>query len=110
MQRGSNMMPPNGQQQAANPAFQQLQRPPSRTASPSNIMTQPSPSMTNRQPAGIMPTVAHEASLNAELLKIPSNLLASLRAELGLAEKETQHFTLDDKVSALSLIFLNFFN
>jgi hypothetical protein len=61
--------------------------------------------MTNRQPAGIMPTVAQEASLNAELSKIPPNILASLKAELGLAEKEMQHFTPDDKVSALSLIF-----
>lgn len=98
MQRGGGMLPPNGQQQPANPPFQQHQRPPSRTASPSNILTQPSPSMANRQPPGGAMNASLEASLNMELSKMPIPLLTSLKHELGLTEKEPQLFTTEEKV------------
>lgn len=101
MQRSGNMLPPNGQQQAGNPAFQQLHRPPSRTASPSNIMTQPSPSMANRQPQGGMP--AQEASLNNELARMPPQLVTALRQELGLADKDLQSLTIEDKQRLVTL-------
>jgi hypothetical protein len=102
MQRGGGMLPPNGQQQPTNQPFQQHQRPPSRTASPSN-MAQPSPSMANRQPpAGGM--AAQEAGLTMELSKMPIPLLTALRQELGLTDKEPQLLTTAEKVRATHLI------
>lgn len=99
MQRG--MLPPNGaqgSQQASNPAFQNLQRPPSRTASPSNM--QPSPSMTARQP----PSSAQEANLNNELSKLPPSLLTSCRQEIGLADVELTSLNLESKVCNFSYL------
>lgn len=99
MARGSNMLPPNGQQQATNPAFQQLQRPPSRTASPSNMMAQVSPSMASRQTPGGMPNAALEASLLSELLKIPGSVLMALKQETGLGDRDTNMLSVDEKVA-----------
>jgi hypothetical protein len=110
MQRGGNMLPPNGQQQATNPAFQQLQRPPSRTASPSNIMTQPSPSMTARQPPGSMANITQDASFNNELSKIPGPIVSALRLEMGLGDKDLQHYNLEEKVCTFRPRSTCFFN
>lgn len=100
MQRGGNMLPPNGiqgPQQASNPPYQQQQRPPSRTASPSN-MTQPSPSMATRQPPGNMSNSSHQDPVLAELLKFPSGLLNNLKQELSMGDKELPALSSEEKV------------
>jgi hypothetical protein len=107
MPRGGNMLPPNGQQQATNPAFQQLQRPPSRTASPSNMLTQVSPSMASRQTPGSMPNTAQEASLQNELSKIPGPVLMALRHETGLGDRDVNTLSVDEKVACNLLNILH---
>jgi len=97
MSRGG-MLPPNGQQQATNPAFQQLQRPPSRTASPTN-MAHLSPSMASRQTPGGMPNAALEANLHNELSKIPVSVLTALRHETGLGDRDVNMLSVDEKVA-----------
>lgn len=103
LQRGGNMLPPNGAQgpqQAPNSSYQQQQqRPPSRTASPSNIMTQPSPSMAARQPPNNMSNAAHQdAVMMNELSKVPPAILNSVKQELGFGDKDVQALSSDEKV------------
>lgn len=108
MQQRGNMLPPNGAQgpqQAPNPAFQQMQqRPPSRTASPSNMM-QPSPSMQPRAAPmmGTLPNAQVEHGINTELAKIPPQIIAQLKAEVGLGDKEVAAMNLEERVSALCI-------
>lgn len=106
MQQRGNMLPPNGgaqgPQQASNPAFQQMQpRPPSRTASPSNMM-QPSPSMQPRAPQmGTLPNAQVEQGINSELAKIPQQIIAQLKIEVGLGDKEVAAMNLEERVSVV---------
>lgn len=97
MQRGGNMLPPNGAQgpqQAANPAIQQFQRPPSRTASPSNLM--PSPSMQARQPQP--PGSPQEAAINNELSRHQPPLVSMCKNELGMDNRELNTLNMEEKV------------
>ena len=55
---------------------------------------QPSPSLMDRQ----TPVNPHEGSLNLELSRLPTNILTSIRQELGLHDKELQSLTFDEKV------------
>lgn len=108
MQQRSNMPPPNGQGplQATNPAFQQMQRPPSRTASPSNMM-QPSPSMAPRpSPMSNIPNEQMAAGINNEFNKIPQHLLAQLKTEVGLTDKDENKMNLEERVSSFYTAFL----
>lgn len=102
LQRGGNMLPPNGAQgpqQAPNSSYQQQQqRPPSRTASPSNIMTQPSPSMAARQPPNNMSNAHQDAVMMNELSKVPPAILNSVKQELGFGDKDVQALSSDEKV------------
>lgn len=96
MARGG-MLPPNANMgsvpQTQTPPFTQLNRPSSRPATPGQMM-QPSPSLMDRQ----TPVNTSESSLNAELARLPHNLIASIRQELGVHDKEPQSLTQDDKV------------
>lgn len=58
---------------------------------------QRSPSMIDRQ----TPANNAEASLNAELSRLPTNFLTSIMQELGMHDKELHSFTLDEKVIPL---------
>lgn len=108
MNRGG-MLPPNVPQQGMNPgqqtpttSYQQLTRPPSRTATPggSSGMPHPSPSMTARQPPGITGNdPRQEGSINNELMNIPASMLQQLKLEVGLTDKDLPSFSLQDKVS-----------
>jgi hypothetical protein len=78
--------------------FQQVPnngRPPSRTNTPQmQGMMQQSPSMVNRQ-------LATDSTITAEFSRIQPHLLAVLRAETGMDNKEPSQFTIQDKVRAL---------
>ena len=68
-------------------------------------MTHPSPSMAARQPpGGMMPgndqRQAQEASIiTNEFMRIPPHLLASLKQEAGLMDKDQNSYVLDEKVN-----------
>jgi collagen type III alpha len=68
-------------------------RPPSRTTTPA-VITQPSPSLAQRQ--------MNSDLINMEILQIPNANLESLKAEFGLGGKEISALTLTDKVRFLS--------
>ncbi|THU94912.1 hypothetical protein K435DRAFT_798545 [Dendrothele bispora CBS 962.96] len=89
----AGMLPPNapgapgqpsgtGPNQTATATFQQPGRPPSRSVSPgqNNMMTQPSPSMANRQAAN-MPT---DQTILVELRSLAPNVLEQLKREAGV--------------------------
>jgi len=59
---------------------------------------QRSPSMMDRQ----TPVNPHEGSINAELSRLPTNILASIRQELGVLDKELQSLTFEEKVISYS--------
>jgi hypothetical protein len=91
------MLPPNGLQVMGNPtsmgggqpipgSFQQ--RPASRTGSPL-----PNPAMPQRSPS----LAARQAEIN-DLSRIPPNLLTNLKQEAGLADKDINAMTVDEKV------------
>jgi hypothetical protein len=106
----SGMLPPNGPQGMNNPgvmgSMQQgqtsasfQQRPPSRTASPSNMMSHTSPSLMARQvgmPSGPNPMLVN---LENEFRQIPTPILTPLKQELGLVDKDVPSLTHDDKVN-----------
>ena len=56
--------------------------------------------MTARQPPGSMANVAQDASFNSELSKIPGPILSASRAEMGVGDKDLQHYNLEEKVCA----------
>ena len=62
--------------------------------------------MAARQVPGGMPNPAQEASLTMELSKIPLPLLSTLKQELGVGDKDIQHFTIEEKVRATHQMFL----
>ncbi|KAG8221130.1 hypothetical protein J3R82DRAFT_2662 [Butyriboletus roseoflavus] len=90
------MLPPNANMGSVpptqTPPFSQLARSPSLPGSPRQMM-QPSPSLMDRQ----TPVNPHESSLNAELSRLPINLLTSIRQEMGVVDKELQSLTLEEK-------------
>lgn len=96
MARGG-MLPPNANMGSVpptqTPPFSQFARSPSRPGTPGQGM-QPSPSLMDRQ----TPVNPHEGSLNLELSRLPTNILTSIRQELGLHDKELQSLTFDEKV------------
>ena len=55
---------------------------------------QPSPSMMDRQ----TPISAHEAALNAELTRLPNNVVMNIKQDLGILDKEPHSLTMDEKV------------
>ncbi|KAH0836851.1 hypothetical protein J3R83DRAFT_8639 [Lanmaoa asiatica] len=101
MGRGG-MLPPNANMGSVpptqTPPFSQLARSPSQPGSPRQMM-QPSPSLMDRQ----TPVNPQESSLNAELSRLPTNMLTSIRQELGVLDKELQSLTFDEKNRIVSL-------
>jgi hypothetical protein len=97
MVRGG-MLPPNsnmGQVQTTQtPPFSQLGRSPSRPGTPGQGMMQPSPSLMNRQ----TPVNVPDGALNAELGRLPTPLLTTIRQESGLSDKDLHSLTFDEKV------------
>lgn len=111
------MLPPQGGPPTGNPlmssgqhqhpagtptqSFQQVGRPPSRTATPGQggNMMHPSPSMINRQPPGSGGITSQEQVLLNEILLIPPQMLAQIKQELGFIGKDPSTFSLMDKVT-----------
>ena len=97
----AGMLPPNANMgsvpSAQTPQFSQLARSPSRPGSPGQVM-QRSPSLMDRQ----TPVNPHEGNLNAELSRVPTNMLTSIRQELGVHDKELQSLTFEEKVISFS--------
>ncbi|KAJ7582260.1 hypothetical protein C8J56DRAFT_245729 [Mycena floridula] len=82
------MIPPGQNNQSGAGGYQQLGRPPSRTATPGAMMTQQSPRPT---------PMIDPQNLNAEITKIPQQVLGQLKQELGLESKDLPSLTMDDK-------------
>lgn len=104
MQRGGNMMPPNGVQglpQGNNPSFHNPQRPPSRTASPGGMPPQQSPSMTARRTPGSAPEA------NIENTGIPANLVNACKQELGLGNRDFGTLSIDEKVCLETMLCIS---
>ncbi|KAJ7777344.1 hypothetical protein B0H16DRAFT_1406966 [Mycena metata] len=96
------MLPPgqgmNPGQQTATPYQNIAGRPPSRASTPQSGMMNPSPSMASRQPPGTMGDPRQqENNINAELQSIPPQILAMVKAEIGLAEKGISSMTVAEK-------------
>ena len=97
----AGMLPPNPNMGSGphtqTPPFSQLARSPSRPGTPGQVM-QRSPSLMDRQ----TPVNPHESSLNAELSRLPTTVLTSIRQELGVHDKELQSLTFEEKVISYS--------
>ncbi|KAF9648648.1 hypothetical protein BDM02DRAFT_2207585 [Thelephora ganbajun] len=103
------MLPPNGppnmsnhipgnQQQAHSPNYPQPPgRPSSRPSTPGQgVITNPSPSMTNRLPPGGIPPSMNE--INGELMRIPNTLLPKIKQELMIPhDKDLAAMTPEEK-------------
>ncbi|KAF8348024.1 hypothetical protein F5887DRAFT_674919 [Amanita rubescens] len=78
----------------ANPSFPQLGRPPSRANTPGgqSSMLQPSPSLSARQPPG-GPALMQANQEVLELRMIPPPILAVLKQELGLSDRDPNQMT-----------------
>ena len=117
------MLPPNGppnmasqalgsQPQAHSPNYPQPHgRPSSRPGTPGQgVITNPSPSMTNRLPPGGAPPSINE--INNELMRIPHTLLPKLKQELAIPQdKDFGTMTPEEKVCSpfrALLIYLQF--
>ncbi|KAG6381807.1 hypothetical protein JVT61DRAFT_416 [Boletus reticuloceps] len=98
----AGMLPPNANMGSGphtqTPPFSQLARSPSRPGSPGQVM-QRSPSLMDRQ----TPVNHHESNLNAELSRLPTNILTSIRQDLGVLDKELQSLTFDEKNRIVTL-------
>jgi hypothetical protein len=70
-------------------------------------LTQVSPSMASRQTPGGMPNAAQEANLHNELSKIPVPVLAALRHETGLGDRDVNTLSVDEKVACNLLNILH---
>lgn len=119
------MLPPNGgmgqgigQQGNGTPTPNFQQRPPSRTTTPQGSLMNPSPSMMSRQTPGMPQTpsglgggtpnnggmggpggMMSPESIALEFARIPSNVLPTLRQDLGVGhDKDLAALTLDEKV------------
>lgn len=57
---------------------------------------QPSPSLMHRQ----TPVNPHEPALNAEISRLPTNLLTNIRQDLGIQDKDLGSLTYDEKVNS----------
>lgn len=106
---GGGMMPMN-HTGAGGPSFQQLARPPSRTATPGQMMMalggggpggiQQSPSLGPRTVPQQMMFPA-DGAITAELAKMPVQAMIQAKAEAGLADKDLSQMTPEEKVSFL---------
>lgn len=108
------MLPPgqgmNPGQQTATPYQNIAGRPPSRASTPQSGMMNPSPSMASRQPPGTMGDPRQqENNINAELQSISPQILAMVKAEIGLAEKNIASMTVAEKVGP-SVVFLSIYS
>lgn len=127
----TDMLPPNGSMNPMNSAQQQQQlpqqpggpptpgysqqqqqqqqgggRPPSRTNTPAGMMHS-SPSLASRQPppGGMGPGGAvSESNINAEIMRIPQNVMLTLKRENGLADKDFATLTMPEKVRSLYFV------
>ena len=130
----TDMLPPNGSMNPMSSAQQQQQlpqqpggpptpgysqqqqqqqqqggvgRPPSRTNTPAGMM-HASPSLASRQPppGGMGPGGAvSESNINAEIMRIPQNVISTLKRENGLGDKDFAALTMQDKVRSLCFRF-----
>ena len=94
MQRGGNMMPPQGN----NPTFHNPQRPPSRTASPGSMPPQQSPSMTARRTPGSVPEA------NMETNGIPGPLMNACKQELGMGNRDFNTLNAEERVGLETML------
>ncbi|KAF8141382.1 hypothetical protein EV363DRAFT_1412840 [Boletus edulis] len=98
----AGMLPPNANMGSGphtqTPPFSQLARSPSRPGSPGQVM-QRSPSLMDRQ----TPVNHHESNLNAELSRLPTNILTSIRQDMGVLDKELQSLTFDEKTRIVTI-------
>lgn len=96
----AGMLPPNANMGSVpptqTPPFSQLARSPSRPGSAGQMMQ--SPSLMDRQ----TPINAQESSLNADLARLSTVMLTNIRQDLGVADKELQSLTFDEKVISFS--------
>ena len=126
----TDMLPPNGAMNPMSSAQQQQQlpqqpggpptpgysqqqqqqqgggRPPSRTNTPAGMMHS-SPSMAPRQPppGGMGPVGAvSESNINAEIMRIPQNVIIALKRENGLGDKDLATLTMPEKVRFLYFV------
>lgn len=103
MNRGA-MPPPNvnAQGTGGQGPFGQIGRSPSQPGSPGQAVMPPGPSplLAARQPQGMHAQI-NETNINAEISRIPPNILMSLKQEIGLGDKDLPSLTLDDKVRDL---------
>ncbi|TFK75047.1 hypothetical protein BDN72DRAFT_853736 [Pluteus cervinus] len=97
----NQMMVSGGQHPGGTPTqtFQQVGRPPSRTATPGQTggMMQPSPSMVHRQAPGSGGMMSQEQAVNMELQHMPQAVLAALKAEIGCGSKDINTLTQAEK-------------
>ncbi|KIK57031.1 hypothetical protein GYMLUDRAFT_771353 [Collybiopsis luxurians FD-317 M1] len=96
--------PPNGMPGAPGP-YPNMNRPPSRTASPGQMggmLSHRSPSLGPRQPPGMMDPRGQPDPLGG----IPQNVINSLREEAGIPAKDVMNMNMDEKVSLLLLLLL----
>ena len=124
----TDMLPPNGSMNPMSSAQQQQQlpqqpggpptpgypqqqqqgggRPPSRTNTPAG-MIHSSPSLASRQPPGGMGLggAVSESNINTEIMRIPQNLMNTLKRENGLGDKDMASLTLSEKVRSLYFMF-----
>lgn len=50
------------------------------------------------------PVNTPESTINAELSRLPTNLLTNIRQDLGIHDKELQSLTFEEKVISFSFI------
>ena len=96
---------PGAPGQTPQPGFPPLGSQPGSPAAQSSI-TGPSPRMTPRQPPGVPqqdPRQQQLNDLNKDLTAINGPVLTSLKAEIGLSDKDFPSLTVDEKVRACSM-------